>query len=469
MNHAHLYLAGCGPYSEEHTTSALIELIAQADVILYDRLINPSLLEQANKQSIIEYVGKDVNERIHTQSSINNRILFHLQQGKSVLRLKSGDPFLFGRGFEEYEIAANNYFPVTVIPGLSSSLAVASFIGLPLTFRNLSQGITILTGTNKDNDVPHYTYKNKSHAYVFLMSVRHFKTIAHAMINDEFPPTTEAIAISNGTYQNQQIVCGTLSNISQKMKDYHQANPAIIIVSPTISLWKKQYRPRLLSTKIDGADFSVLDQSYHLSTTHIPLLHHVPRKLTIDDFFQLKQANTIILSSPITVEYAKDLTLDWSSKHLIAIGPKTKAIAEQFFPHIHYHPTITSLQSYVDTYQLDRTVILSSTYGKDIRLNSPYKEKIIPIFSLIENQTQLVAKSFDAITVYSPSSLEALVTTIIKSKQTAYFTLPLFCFGKNVYDAAQKSKFLYPILIETNQHEQFYQSIHIYFKERFSL
>lgn len=469
MNRAHLYLAGCGPYSEALTTSALIDTIASVDVILYDRLINIELLKYAKQDALIEYVGKDIDEKQNTQTLINEKILACLKQGKRVIRLKSGDPFLFGRGFEEYEIATLNNFKVTVIPGLSSSLSVATSIGLPLTLRDVAHGITILTGTNKDNAIPTYSYQNKAHTYVFLMSVRHFDAIADQMIESGFSKQTEALAISNGTYPNQQIVCGSLLTLTQKMKSYNQRNPAIIVISPTIPIWKQHYRPRILSTKIDCTDFDLLDNKYHTETTHNPLLTHQPIQLSSEDWQQLHDATTLILSSPLTVSYATKLHIDWHQKLIIAIGPKTKYIADQFFQNVIYDENCATLQSWIDTHQLDETCILTSSYGKDIRIETAYSSRIVPIFSLTPNATQLEATPYDAITVYSPSSLEALVAAIHTAHLSSYFTLPLFCFGKNVYAAAQKSNFTDPILIETNDHDTFYQSIHTYFKERFSL
>ncbi|MGL4662352.1 MAG: uroporphyrinogen-III C-methyltransferase [Culicoidibacterales bacterium] len=469
MKRAHLYLAGCGPYHEELTTSTLKDFIAETDVILYDRLINKALLSHASPNTIIEYVGKDIKEKTNTQITINTRILFYLNQNKRVLRLKSGDPFLFGRGFEEYKIAKHHHFPVTIIPGVSSSLAIASSIGLPLTLRDVSHGITILTGMNAKNQVPEFSYQNKQHSYVFLMSVKNFDTIAKQMISSGFPSSTLAIAISNGTYPNQQITCATLPTLSHKMQKYNQKNPAIIIVSPTISHWKKYYYPKILATKIDSADFGKLDHAYQLETTHIPLLSPSPLSLSDTQFKQLNEAKTIIISSPITAEYAKNIAINWKAKEIVVIGPKTKQISDTLFQNVIYDQHITSLQSYIDKYSTKNTVVLTSSYGKDIRLNEDFNHIIIPIFELNTNSNRLPTSSFDAITVYSPSTLEALVESIQNDNITEFFTLPLFCFGKNVYELAHASPFQNTILVETNQHEQFYQHIYLYFKERFSL
>lgn len=471
MSHAHLYLAGCGPYSEDYISTLLIEQIAQADVILYDRLINPLLLRHAKSDTIVEYVGKNLNEKTHTQSAINERILYYLNQNKRVIRLKSGDPFLFGRGFEEYILAQNNHFPVTVIPGMSSSLAIASHIGLPLTLRDISHGITILTGMNAQSEIPtyHYTSQNKQHSYVFLMSVQNFETISKQMINAGFSPLTPAIAISNGTYPNQQITASTLDHIHHKMRIYGQANPAIIIVSPTISFWQQHYRPRILSTKIDGSDFEILDQTHHLETIHHPLLTPIPHPLSQAHIQQIDEAQTIVLSSPITAQYAKKILSQSNEKQIIAIGPKTKAVADTLFSNVQYEPMVTSLQSFIDNHQVEKTVILTSSYGKDTRIHESFNHIIIPIFKLEPIQHHLFAASFDAMTVYSPSSLEVLISAIYGSQLVEYFTLPLFCFGKNVYEKAITSPFQQPILIETNQHDYFYQHIYLYFKERFSL
>lgn len=464
----HLSLAGCGPYSEELVSSLLIDHIQQADVILYDRLINKHLLRHAQKDALIEYVGKSLNETVHTQEAINSKILSYLQANKRVVRLKSGDPFLFGRGFEEYQIARANNFEVTVIPGQSSSMAIASSIALPLTLRNISHGMTILTGVDAKQETPDFSFTTQNHSYVFLMSTRHFEIIAQKMIEQNFPSTTPAIAISNGTYPNQQIVCGRLDNIQVRMKQYNQANPAIIIVSPTINYWKEYYRPNLLSTKIEFSDYEEVDQKYHTKTTHLPLLKHQLIPLTSEQLNTLERASTIILASPITLHYAKNLPIQWDKKSIVALGPKTYEVAKPFFDNIQFSNETPTLASYIQTHPMENTICLTSTSGKDLRINEDYCEKIIPIFSLETTNSLLPQTSFDAITVYSPSTLWELEKQIQEQGIPEYATLPLFCFGQNVFNAAKESSFTQPILISTNDNERFYEGIELYFKERFS-
>lgn len=464
--HSHLYLAGAGPYHEEHTTSLLLEHLSHVDVILYDRLINESLLSYAKKTCIVEYVGKSLNETIHTQDYINQRIGHYLQQNLSVLRLKSGDPFLFGRGFEEYTYARQHNFPVTIIPGLSSSLAIATQIGLPLTLRNVSHGVTILTGMDANQEVPAFSFNAQHHSYVFLMSVRHFNRISQEMQANGFSPTTPTIAISNGTYMNQQIVGGSLSTIHQKMQHYGQKNPAIIVVSPTIPVWQEIYTPTLLSTKIDGADLPLLDHTYMFHSIHTPLLTHTPQTLSSDDLKKIEQAHTIVLSSPITASYASAHKSHWAEKTIVAIGPKTYATAKQNNLTISYDPNITSLSDYISKHNLDNTVILTSDYGKEIRHSTPWSNQIISLFSLSEQKIDIQNISYDAITVYSPSTLHALLNAIKLQNKQALFDIPLFCFGQNVYEQARHSDFKHVHCIQTNDHTFFYQQIHLYFKER---
>lgn len=466
----HLYLAGCGPYDENFVTSALIEHIQLADVILYDRLINKDLLKYAKKSAIVTYVGKELGEQLHTQDYIHSQILSYLKQDKTVVRLKSGDPFLFGRGFEEYQIAKQHAFPVTVIPGLSSALSVPSTIGLPLTLRNVSYGVSILTGTDADQNTPQHSFSSMKHSYVFLMSVKHFDVISKHMINAGFDHTQEAIAISNGTYSNQQIVCGTITNIHEKMRAYNQQNPALIIVSPTIAYWKKYYTPRILSTKIDGSDFEDFDTTFNIKSVHIPLLSHKPLPLSEDAATKLKASETLVLSSPITARYTQSLQIPLHAKQIVAIGPKTKQMADQYFSNVLFDKQITTLTEYIhQQITLENTAILTSNIGKDIRIDNTYSQNIIPIFSLNKINTKIPHTPFDAITVYSPSSLSALTEQIQQQSLEPLFSIPLFCFGTHVYEEALNSPFQYPICIKTNKHNVFYQAIQNYFKERYAL
>lgn len=463
----HLTLAGCGPYSEELVSSLLIDHLQQADVVLYDRLINKHLLRYAKQDAIVEYVGKSLNETIHTQDAINEKILSYLKDNKRVMRLKSGDPFLFGRGFEEYQIARDNHFEVSLIPGQSSSIAIASSIALPLTLRNVSHGITILTGLDAKQKTPDFSFTSQNHSYVFLMSTRHFEIIAQKMVEQNFPSTTPSIAISNGTYPNQQIVCGELTTIQKRMQAYNQANPAIIIVSPTINYWKEYYKPQLFSTKIEFDDYHQFDTAHNTKTTHIPLLTHTKLTLSNAEIAALNDANTIIIASPISAQYAKDLPISWQDKKVIALGPKTYEVAQPLFPHVQSAFDTPTVASYIQAHPMEKTLCLTSTAGKDFRIDAEYSDNIIPIFDLQANDVQLPQTPFDAITVYSPSTLLELEKQIQAQGVLEYATLPLFCFGENVFKAAKESIFTQPILVSTNDNKRFYTEIELYFKERF--
>ena len=225
-----LTLVGAGPGDPDLITVKGLRVIQDADVILYDALINPELLEHANKQSTCIFVGKRRGFKQFSQDQINRLIVNYALERKHVVRLKGGDPFVFGRGSEEIKYAESFGIQTSVVPGLSSATALTSNRKIALTKRGVTESFWVITGTVSDNQLASdIQLASQSTATVVVLMgmgklqliVNHFKK-HHS---DDYP----VVIIENGTTEIERILIGDLSNIVKKVEKNAFANPAIIV------------------------------------------------------------------------------------------------------------------------------------------------------------------------------------------------------------------------------------------------
>ncbi len=243
-----VYLVGAGPGDPELLTLKALRLLQQADIIVYDRLVSDDILNLARRDASKIYVGK--KSRFHSlpQDQINQLIIDHAKQGKRVLRLKGGDPFIFGRGGEEAEelVAAN--IPFQVVPGITSAAGASSYLGIPLTHRDYSQSVSFVTGHLK-NDSCNLNWKSlsqKNQTLVIYMGISTINTICTKLIQHDMAKNTPVAIIQNATLKDQRIVIGKLSNIEQKTIESGIVSPALIVIGEVVKLYSK------LNTNKDG-------------------------------------------------------------------------------------------------------------------------------------------------------------------------------------------------------------------------
>lgn len=226
-----LILVGAGPGDAELITLKGIKALQNADVVLYDALANSSLLEYCKGDCIKIYVGKKAGLHQYQQIYINAMIVDYALRYSQVVRLKGGDPFVFGRGHEELEHAEQNGIEVEVIPGISSSLAVPAINHIPLTKRGVNESFWVVTGTTTNGSFSKdMAYAAQSSAtVVILMGMKNLKLITElfSYYRDEYEPVG---IIQNGTHENQQEVFGNLGNIAGKAEDLQIKSPAVIII-----------------------------------------------------------------------------------------------------------------------------------------------------------------------------------------------------------------------------------------------
>lgn len=231
-----LTVVGAGPGDVDLITVKAIKAIKSADVILFDALVNEELLQYASLKAEKIFVGKRKGCYAFQQSQINDLIVERALRCGHVVRLKGGDPFIFGRGAEELEYAKDYAIEVAVVPGISSAAAVPAYQGIPLTKRNASESFWVITGTTKSHKISSdVTLAAKSTAtVVILMGMSKLSEIVKIFCREGKSKTAVAI-IQNGTRIDQNVGIGTISNIESIAEEKQLSNPAIIIIGEVVN------------------------------------------------------------------------------------------------------------------------------------------------------------------------------------------------------------------------------------------
>jgi uroporphyrin-III C-methyltransferase len=235
--HSKLTLVGAGPGDSELITLKGIKALQSADVILYDALANDSLLEYAPKEAIKINVGKRKGQHSFKQDEINKLIVELALEHGHVVRLKGGDPFIFGRGYEELEHAKAFGISAEVIPGVSSSIGIAAAVQIPITHRDIARSFWVFTGHTSDGSLPKdlELAAQSSETVVVLMGMG--KLVEIVAIFEKYGKATLPVAIiQNGTTGEQKSVFGQIKDIVDKVNESKVSNPAVIIVGDVVGL-----------------------------------------------------------------------------------------------------------------------------------------------------------------------------------------------------------------------------------------
>jgi uroporphyrin-III C-methyltransferase len=229
-------LVGAGPGDLELITVKGLKRIQKADYILYDALVNPELLEEAPNAKKL-YVGKRLGKKAYSQDEINQLIVEKALLYGHVVRLKGGDPFVFGRGFEELQYIESFQIPVEIVPGLSSSIAVPELARIPVTHRGVSNSFHVISGTLANGELNPEIHKSvtTNGTVVILMGVSKLKEIVR--IYNDARKGNEAIAvIFNGSLPNETIVRGNISTILSKVEKQSTTGPALLVIGEVVRL-----------------------------------------------------------------------------------------------------------------------------------------------------------------------------------------------------------------------------------------
>ncbi|SFV60198.1 Uroporphyrinogen-III methyltransferase [hydrothermal vent metagenome] len=232
-----VYLTGAGPGDVELLTMKAHRVIKQADVIIYDRLANPQMLEMAKDGCEFVYVGKEDGRHTLPQDEINEVIYQNALKHDVVVRLKGGDPFVFGRGGEEGAYLHERGVKFEIIPGITSAISVPAYAGIPVTHRGVAVSFRVVTGHESPNkevsQIPWENFKTDD-TIVFLMGLHNLENITSKLIDIGKPSNYPCAVISRGTTKDQSVVVGTLENIVTKAKGV--PTPALIIVGHVVTL-----------------------------------------------------------------------------------------------------------------------------------------------------------------------------------------------------------------------------------------
>jgi uroporphyrin-III C-methyltransferase len=238
-----VFLCGAGPGDPKLITIRAMEVLNNCDVVLYDRLVCKELIDQIPPKSKKIYVGRSLGDSTSHQHVTNELMVKYAKNGKKVVRLKGGDPFIFGRGAEEAEYLFRNNIQFEVVPGITSAIGSAAYAGIPLTHRQFASSIAIVTG-HEDPEKMQSTVKwNKLaktvNTIVVLMGIENLESISSKLIKAGMNKESDVAIIENGTTKKQRIVKGSLSNIVQKAREEKMKSPAIIIIGKVVSLQNK--------------------------------------------------------------------------------------------------------------------------------------------------------------------------------------------------------------------------------------
>lgn len=243
MKTGKVYLVGAGPGDPGLISQKGLECITQADVIIYDHLLDERLLDLVRPEAERIYVGKTAGEHAKEQGEINQLLVDKAKVGKSVVRLKGGDPFVLGRGGEEAEALAHNHIPFEVVPGVSSAVAVPAYAGIPVTHRGLASSFAVITG-HEDPSKPSSSIAWEKLAtgvdtLVFLMGMRNLPKIVAQLVEHGRPSNTPIAVIKDGTRPEQKTIVGSLADIVARVKEQHFTAPAVIVVGEVVRLREK--------------------------------------------------------------------------------------------------------------------------------------------------------------------------------------------------------------------------------------
>lgn len=435
-----VYIMGAGPGDAELLTLKGKRAIEEADCIVYDRLINPRILNYAKKEAELIYLGKGNTEGGVIQDEINQTLVKKALEGKIVARVKGGDPFVFGRGGEEIQALFENHIEFEEIPGITSSISVPAYAGIPVTHRGMARSFHVFTGhTMADGEWHNFEAIAKlDGTLVFLMGIKNLPIIVSDLIKNGKEPSTPIAIIEKGATAEQRVTVGTLETIVEVSKKIKIVPPAITIIGEVVNLresfkWfedTKLFGKRILVTRDrrQAGEFSDKIEKMGGVAIELPFIE-IESTLEPLDRKLLKEYSALLFNSPNGVrefmEKVEDIR-DIAHLKIGAVGSKTKELLKgykikpDFMPE-EYLVEKLAKESTKYTTPEDKILIItsdispcdtekfSSLYNRKFDKIVAYKTKKI---KRDKNEVLSELKKVEIVTFLSSSTVEAFVESL---------------------------------------------------------
>lgn len=472
-----VYILGAGPGNPELLTIKAKKCIEQSDVIIYDRLVSDGVLMLAKPEAEFIYVGKKPNLHTMPQEEINHLIVLKALEGKTVARVKGGDPFLFGRGGEEVEELIKYNIKYEIVPGITSAIAVPEYAGIPVTHRDYTSSVHIITGHEKNEKINGINYKKFSlldETLIFLMSISNLNYITKELIDGGKSPDTPVAVIQNGTTNRQRQIYGRLDNIYDLVKKNNITSPAITVVGKVAELGKKLawFDQKILSgQKIlvtrARTQASILADKLEQQGAEVfqcPMIRIMP----LDEYTQMdnelssiEKYQWIVFTSINGVEHfferMKKCKIDIRKikAKIAVIGYETKKILEAKGFIVDYMPTIytseelakglKSLIAYGDNILLSRADIADKKIVQVLKASGAICTDLAVYKTIIDERykvkliTLLKEESLDYITFASSATVENFIKLLGTENKKLLDNIKIVCIGFVTAKKAEQS------------------------------
>jgi len=480
----YVYIIGAGPGDPGLITLRGVECLKRSDVIVYDYLVSPYILNHAPSDARLIYVGKKGGDHTVTQEKLNQVLVDEASGGNIVARLKGGDPFIFGRGGEEAEVLAAAGIPFEVIPGVTSAIAVPAYAGIPLTHRRFASSVTFVTGhedpAKTESSVDWQTVSH-SGTVVFLMGVRNLEYIAGQLIQHGRHHNTPAALIRWGTTPDQETVTGTLKTIVEMARERKFSPPSIFVVGDVVSLrndldWyetKPLFGKGVVITrpKEQADDFAALLNERGARVILFPTIRIVPpasydaldravETIAAYDWIIFTSANGVRFFFDRIKELGRDIR-DLKGIRICTIGPASASVVEDYGIIVDSVPDEYISEGVVDAFrghdmrgkrvllpraETARNVIPDglAELGAHVDVVTAYRtvnSQIDPaeLFDLIER------RKVDVITFTSPSTVSNFIDIIGSGTKLPSY-IKIACIGPVTKQAAEQAGFTVDIM-----------------------